>query len=594
MRSVSVRFLVIILAVFGSAPPARAAGIAPIVVIVMENHSYGPSDPGVLASTTKYIVGNPDAPYINDTLIPSGTLFSNYDATGADSLPNYLQMTAGTTAGCPTNACPKDSVAVENLFHLLGQAGISFDSFAQDMPSNCSLTNSGYYRAHHNPEIYFTDVDASSGLSYQCSATDIPFPASWPDPLPAFSFVVPDACHDMHGTGSTGDCPGKTDQLIRDGDAWLSENVPTFLSEGAIVLVTFDEGTSSDHTGGGGHVPTILLGPNVVVGATDAALYTHSSLLAGLETYFGLTPLLGSAANSRPLPLPTGAPLRIPAVTDVTPSTGKPGDQVTITGENLDTAWAVSFNGAPSAFSIGGATSVIATVPQEATSGPISVSTAGGTATGPSDFTVEPPPAPPPVTLMQHVLAKGLSGKNPTDAWAQPTTAGNLLVAAIGWTGSGNPVPPAGWVLAAKTAGTAIYYEQNAPQQSGSVTFPLTARGAWVMDLMEWNGVATAGALDRTATKTSKSLAGTTADSGTTPSTSQPSEVAIAAIRALAAVTESNPTNGFAQVDAGTQGSTNTMGFYVRVLSALGPQQTSVTLSASARWRGCISTFRGL
>src|SRR5439155_9260877 len=94
----------------------RATGSAPVVVIVMENHSFGAGDPGANGDTTRYIVGNPDAPYINNTLIPQGTVSSKYYANAHPSLPNYLDIAAGTEAGCTSDLCPTDSIAADNLF----------------------------------------------------------------------------------------------------------------------------------------------------------------------------------------------------------------------------------------------------------------------------------------------------------------------------------------------------------------------------------------------------------------------------------------------------------------------------------------------
>jgi plastocyanin len=371
--------------------PASATARAPVVVIVMENHSFGPNDPGVQGKTTEFIVGNADAPYINDQLIPEGTLFTNYDATGSPSLPNYLHITAGTDGGCTTNRCPFASVTVDNVFNQLGQAGIPFDSFAQSMPSNCSTTVAAPYIPHHNPELYLSDVDPSTGLSYACDRTDVPFPGSWPDPLPPFSLIVPDGCHDMHGSKTI--CPGAGDQIIRDGDAWLASNVPTLLGLGAVVVVTFDEGTDTDTTGGGGHVATIMAGPSVPAGGTDASPFTHDGLLAGVENYFGL-PLLAGAATAAPLPIPPPTSSAGPNITGFEPQTGKPGDQVTIRGNGFTDAFSVRFNGEAAAFSVSDDGTVAATVPTGATSGPITVSTSAGTATSAGSFTVISPPAP--------------------------------------------------------------------------------------------------------------------------------------------------------------------------------------------------------
>ena len=181
---------------------ARADAGTPVVVIMMENHSFGTDDFGVKGISTKYIVGNPDAPYINNVLIPSGTLFTNYYATAHPSLPNYLEITAGQTAGCTSDSCLPDSISVDNLFSQMGQAGLSFDSFAQSMPSSCGTSVVKPYDPDHNPEVYYSDVDPGTGFPYACTNTDLPLPGSWPDPLLQFSFVVPDKCRDMHGVGS--------------------------------------------------------------------------------------------------------------------------------------------------------------------------------------------------------------------------------------------------------------------------------------------------------------------------------------------------------------------------------------------------------
>ena len=404
---------------------ASATAQAPVVVIVMENHSYGPDDPGVLGDTKQFIVGNADAPYINDHLIPEGTLFSNYDATGSPSLPDYLHITAGTDGGCTTNRCPFASVTVDNLFHQLGDAGVPVDSFVQSMPSNCSTTVAAPYIPHHNPELYLADLDASTGLGYACNVSDVPIPASWPDPLPGFSLIVPDGCHDMHGSKTI--CPGGTDQIIRDGDTWLAQNVPTLLGLGAIVVVTFDEGTDTDTTGGGGHVPTIMAGPNVSTGAIDASLYTHDGLLGGLEGHFGL-PLLGGAAGAAPLPIPLATSSASPTITGFDPATGKAGDQVTITGAGFTGAFSVRFNGVAAAFAVSDDSTIAATVPAGAGSGAISVRTGAGTATSSGTFTVTSSPAPVVASFDPTAGAVGTSisitGTHFTDATA--TTFGGI------------------------------------------------------------------------------------------------------------------------------------------------------------------------
>lgn len=277
-----------------------------------------------------------------------------------------------------------------------------------------------------------------------------------------------------------------------------------------------------------------------------------------------------------------------PTITGFSPGAGTAGDPVTITGTGLSGATSVEFNGATAAFDVIDDSTIDATVPSGATTGPISVTSLSGTATSASDFTVESSTGP---TMVQHTLATGGGSTGPSATWSQPTSSGSLLAAVLGWSGSGTPTPPAGWTLARKAGGTAIYFRQGAPSQSTPVTFGGSGLGTWVLDIMEWNGIATTAALDKRASASSGSVTGFTAQSGTTALTSQPIEIAIAAISAQAATTQSNPTAGFSQVAVGTAG-VNTTGAYAKVLTATGAQAVSVTLGSAARWRGVIATFR--
>ena len=358
------------------------------------------------------------------------------------------------------------------------------------------------------------------------------------------------------------------------------------------MIVTFDEGATGDSTHGGGHVATIMAGPNVGVGATDATLYSHASLLAGLEDYFGLTPLLADAATATPLPIPKATPYPTPTISGLSPETGSPGDHVTIAGTGLTNAYSVQFAGTPATFSVDSDVSITATVPAGAVTGQVTVSTIGGTATSPDTFTVQLV-GPTPPALVQHVIGSGTKATQATVTWPQTTVAGDLQVAAIGWSGSAKVTPPAGWALAVTFGGTAIYYRQNAPAVSGSTSFSLSVKANWVLSVSEWSGIATSGAFDKNAHATSGQTSATTASSGTTPVISQPVELAIAGIKAMASVTESGPTNGFTQLDQRIAGTNDTFGAYDSMSTTAATESTSVALSVNAKWRGVIATFRG-
>jgi len=82
-----------------------------------------------------------------------------------------------------------------------------------------------------------------------------------------------------------------------------------------------------------------------------------------------------------------------PAITSFSPSSGAVGTQVIITGNNFIGAAQVAFNGvAAGVFTVNSSTQITATVPTGATTGKITVTTPGGTATSNTDFIVTPPP----------------------------------------------------------------------------------------------------------------------------------------------------------------------------------------------------------
>ncbi len=86
----------------------------------------------------------------------------------------------------------------------------------------------------------------------------------------------------------------------------------------------------------------------------------------------------------------SGAPPAPPMISAISPAIGPPGTLVTIDGSDLAGATAVAFNGTPAPYTVVSSAQLTATVPGTATSGPVSVTTAGGTAYG-ADFTITDP-----------------------------------------------------------------------------------------------------------------------------------------------------------------------------------------------------------
>jgi phosphatidylinositol-3-phosphatase len=265
-----------------------------VFLIVMENHNW--SD----------IKNNPSAPYINNTLLPRASYAEQYYNPPGNhpSEPNYLWLEAGTNFGISNDANPgaNHQNTSQHLVTLLSNAGISWKSYQEGISgTDCPLTGSGPYAPKHNPMIFFDDVtntndpNSSNCIShvrpYTELATDLQHNAE-----ANYNFITPNLCDDMHDTCSPFNDP------VKQGDTWLAQNLPTIFNSqaytnGGVVFITWDEGE-----GGDGPIGMIVLSNNAKGGGySNTIQYTHSSTLRTLEEIFGVTPLLGDAANATDL-----------------------------------------------------------------------------------------------------------------------------------------------------------------------------------------------------------------------------------------------------------------------------------------------------
>jgi phosphatidylinositol-3-phosphatase len=258
-----------------------------LVVIVFENKEY------------HQVVRSRHAPYITETLIPEGRLFTHYYASLHPSLPNYLLMTSARFGRCVTNACPRPALRNESLFHQMNAAPdpISWKVYAEDMPSNCHGFDTQTYAARHNPALYYRDIGARGDGT--CKRFDVPFAELGDDlaagTLPQFALIVPNIYHDMHSDSPVSracDFRSVIQSEVCQGDRWLARKLPALLSNGGrgdvTILIAFDEGTTAE--GGGGHVLLLEIGPpeSVCSGCSVPGTITHQGLLAAIEDWFEL------------------------------------------------------------------------------------------------------------------------------------------------------------------------------------------------------------------------------------------------------------------------------------------------------------------
>jgi hypothetical protein len=169
-------------------------------------------------------------------------------------------------------------------------AGTKWRVYGYSMPEPCAKNHADHkvFLVHHTMAPYYTAISDED-----CRANDIPmgdpksgaFAQDVAAGLPDLAFLIPDACHDMHGAKSC-----KKDGIAR-GDEWLGEilpavlNGPDFRENRLLVILTWDEGASKTN-----HIPTLMIAPGArgIVSDLDA---THCTTLRTMSDLLGVEPL---------------------------------------------------------------------------------------------------------------------------------------------------------------------------------------------------------------------------------------------------------------------------------------------------------------
>lgn len=270
-------------------------------------------------------------PYLVSHLKPRGAWLTDYFAVHGGSLADYIAMTSGHFTKCEVNDdlpyhlntgklfCHEP---INNLFHQLDTAHVSWLEWNESMPNPCAFFDTGtdwarnVYSTHHNPAVYYDDIE---GAVYNEAFNKAPNPecihrvvatgTSGPNDMSAFNaalakgrvgrfnMVIPNDCQQGHDA-----CGGNR---VRQFDSFLRREVPkieaspAFGSNG-LILITYDEwgdGTPHNH-----HVAFLALGPQVKSRVySTGGPYTHYSLLRLLEDGFGISQHLLNAATANPL-----------------------------------------------------------------------------------------------------------------------------------------------------------------------------------------------------------------------------------------------------------------------------------------------------
>jgi len=189
-----------------------------------------------------------------------------------------------------------------------------------------------------------------------------------------------------------------------------------------------------------------------------------------------------------------------------------------------------------------------------------------------------------------------------TTNWARPTRAGTLLVAVISASRQFTPVanfsPPAGWQHAETSEWTglktSIYYYPNNPGGRTSETF---SDGGFydemVLQLFEYVGVQTSGALDKTGANGGNAVpADHIVSTGFTPTTTRANELVVTGLSVYDDTEFSDPDNLFVETSDRTIGWDLTAATHQRVVNFVSPWGHQAFVNTNKQFVGVVATFK--
>ncbi len=192
-------------------------------------------------------------------------------------------------------------------------------------------------------------------------------------------------------------------------------------------------------------------GVSATVFTVDSAIHITATVPAGATT----GPISVTTPNGTTNSAASFTVISAPGITGFTPTSGAVGGGVTISGNNFAGATAVRFNGVTAPFTVNSPTQITATIPEGAATGPLAVTTPGGTATSAGSFTILSPPGNDNFANAQSLSGSSgsVSGNNAaaTKEAGEPDHAGN-------------------------GGGKSVWYNWNAPS-SGAVQFTTIGSG---------------------------------------------------------------------------------------------------------------------
>src|SRR5262249_23296588 len=224
------------------APASNVPTFDHVFFVFMENENALDSE--APAGSGDYIIDNPAAPYLNETLAREGSLLKEAYATTHPSDPNYLAVTGGSTFGWTTNPqVGVDMVDGRHLGDLLDAAGKTWRGYADGAAGPCDVTihndrAGGYYLPDGDPFLLYRSVAADPA---RCAEHTAPLSALGEDlasirTTPTLVWFAADDVDNMEGGG------------VAAGDRWLGRTLPEIFNSAAwtdsrsLLIISWDEG----------------------------------------------------------------------------------------------------------------------------------------------------------------------------------------------------------------------------------------------------------------------------------------------------------------------------------------------------------------
>ena len=271
-------------------PPPPPAGAPHVMIIMMENRSYGS------------VIGASSWPHVN-ALATTYSQASTYTAILHPSLPNYLSLMSGSRQGTSADGTPAQvggPFSGNTFVDLLTQAGISWKAYFESIPSvGYTGGPTGNYHQDHNPFVYFTSIlNNATQLNKIVPFTQSSFIADLNSTsAPSFVWLTPNILDDGHSA------PDAT------ADNFLNGLIPaiqgtTWYKNNGIIIILWDESITSDTAGigdaipGGGRVACVVISAFTQGRAKLTTPINHFGLLRGLCELYNVSLLLNAAHTS--------------------------------------------------------------------------------------------------------------------------------------------------------------------------------------------------------------------------------------------------------------------------------------------------------